>query len=438
MPEIAVIGMSGRFPMSRDVDEYWQNLCSGSECISFFDDGEVPDLPPDLEHFVPAGGFLDGIDEFDARFFGFSARDAEGMDPQHRIFLECAWHALERSGYNPDTYPGSIGVYAGAAMSSYLTDFYASDADLTSVDHYGLAIGNDKDHLTTQVSYKLNLRGPSVTVQTACSTSLVSVCMACQALHDHHCDIALAGGVAADMGTGQGYYYQPGSIFSPDGHCRAFDEAAAGTVAGNGVGVVVLKRLSDALADRDHVHAVIKGYGINNDGSRKVGYTAPSIDGQAEVIAMAQEMAGCDPGTIGYVEAHGTGTLLGDPIEIAALDKVFRAGTSNRQFCAIGSVKSNIGHLDTAAGVASLIKTVLVLERGLIPPSLHCEHPNPRIDFANSAFYLNTTLADWKPGDGPAPRGCQLVRDRGHERARRARGAAGHPPVRAWTTILPR
>lgn len=403
MRPIAVIGMSGRFPMSRDVDEYWQNLCSGSECIRFFenDEGLAGLATSDEEHFVPAGGFVDGIDEFDARFFGFSARDAEGMDPQHRIFLECAWHGLERAGYNPEAYPGSIGVYAGAAMSSYLTDFYASDVDLAAVDHYGLAIGNDKDHVTTQVSYKLNLRGPSVTVQTACSTSLVAVCMACQALQDGHCDIALAGGVAADMGTGRGYFYQPGSIFSPDGHCRPFDESAAGTVTGNGVGVVVLKRLSDALSDGDHVHAVIKGYGVNNDGSRKVGYTAPSIDGQAEVIAMAQEMAGCDPSTIGYVEAHGTGTPLGDPIEMAALDKVFRSATSRRQFCAVGSVKSNIGHLDTAAGVASLIKTVLVLERGLIPPSLHCPHPNPRIDFANTAFYVNTTLAVWEPDDGP-------------------------------------
>ena len=402
-PPIAVIGMSGSFPLARDLDEYWQNLCSGRECISFFgEDGVAADLlSADDEHFVPAGGFLADVDEFDAQFFGYNARDAEGMDPQHRIFLECAWRALERAGYNPDTYPGSIGVWAGSAMSSYLTQYYASHPDLASVDHYGLAIGNDKDHLTTQVSYKLNLRGPSVTVQTACSTSLVSVCLACQALHDQHCDIALAGGVSADIDTGEGYYYQPGSILSPDGHCRPFADAAAGTVPSNGVGVVVLKRLDDALADRDHVHAVIKGYGINNDGSRKVGYTAPSVDGQAEVIAMAQEMASCDPGTIGYVEAHGTGTLLGDPIEIAALEKVFSRATSRRQFCAIGSVKSNLGHLDTAAGVASLIKTVLMLEHGLIPPSLHSERPNPRIDFEHSAFHVNTALTRWNPGDAP-------------------------------------
>jgi acyl transferase domain-containing protein len=389
--------------MSRDVDEYWRNLCNGTECISLFTtDGEDPDLGiADREHFVPAGGFLEGIDEFDAGFFGFNARDAERMDPQHRIFLECAWHGLERSGYNPDTYPGSIGVWAGAAMSSYLAEFYASDADQGSTDHYGLAIGNDKDHLTTQVAYKLNLRGPSVTIQTACSTSLVSVCLACQALVDHQCDIALAGGVAADVGTGEGYYYLPGSIFSPDGHCRPFDKSASGIVTGNGVGVVVLKRLNEALADGDHIHAVIKGYAVNNDGSRKVGYTAPSIDGQAEVIAMAQEMAGCPPETIGYVEAHGTGTPLGDPIEIAALDKVFQSADIDRRSCAIGSVKGNIGHLDTAAGVASLIKTICTLERGLIPASLHCEQTNPRIDFANSPFYVNTSLCEWNAGEHP-------------------------------------
>jgi acyl transferase domain-containing protein/acyl carrier protein len=403
---VAVIGMSGRFPMSNDVDEYWRNLCSGRECITFSSDGDDlsrPAAPAAVgePHFVAAGGVFDGIDLFDAQFFGFSAKDAEGMDPQHRIFLECAWDSLERAGYNPDAYPGLIGLYAGSAMSFYLSDLYANEEVVNSFDEYGLAIGNDKDHLTTQVSYRLNLRGPSVTVQTACSTSLVSVCMACQGLLNYQCDIALAGGVAADMATGQGYYYQPGAIFSPDGHCRPFDEAAAGTVAGNGVGVVVLKRLSDALNDRDHIHAVIKGFGVNNDGSRKVGYTAPSVDGQAEVIAMAQAMAGVEPGTIGYVEAHGTATPLGDPIELAALNQVFRAGTSRKHFCAIGSVKSNIGHLDTAAGVASFIKTVLALEHRLLPPSLHYTRPNPRIDPDNSAFYVNTTLTEWKACNVP-------------------------------------
>ena len=300
------------------------------------------------------------------------------MDPQHRIFLECAWRALERAGYNPDTYPGSIGVWAGSAMSSYLTQYYASHPDLASVDHYGLAIGNDKDHLTTQVSYKLNLRGPSVTVQTACSTSLVSVCLACQALHDQHCDIALAGGVSADIDTGEGYYYQPGSILSPDGHCRPFADAAAGTVPSNGVGVVVLKRLDDALADRDHVHAVIKGYGINNDGSRKVGYTAPSVDGQAEVIAMAQEMASCDPGTIGYVEAHGTGTPARGP------DRDRRTGRRSSPVRRRGASSARSGRSRATSDTSTpppawrrLIKTVLVLEHGLIPPSLHSERPNP-------------------------------------------------------------
>jgi acyl transferase domain-containing protein/acyl carrier protein len=391
MNGIAVVGMSGRFPGADSVEEFWENLRHGREGVTFFADREAG------EGFVAAGGHLDGIDLFDAGFFGLSAREAEGMDPQHRLFLECAWQGLEDAGYDPGRYPGRIGVYGGAALSFYLSDIYTNAASLAGFDDYGLAIGNDKDHLTTRVAYKLNLRGPSMTVQTACSTSLVAVCVACQALLTGQCDMALAGGVAADAGTGQGYYYQPGGIFSPDGHCRVFDAAAQGTVASNGVGVVVLKRVADAVADRDHIHAVITGFGVNNDGARKVGYTAPSVVGQAEAIATAQAMAGVTPDQITYIEAHGTGTELGDPIEVAALDQVFRAAGDRGQFCAIGSVKSNIGHLDTAAGIASLIKTVLAAEHGLLPPSLHYRTPNPMIDFAHSAFYVNTELREWKP-----------------------------------------
>jgi acyl transferase domain-containing protein/acyl carrier protein len=401
---IAIIGMSGRFPKARNLDEFWKNLRDGVECISFFSESDLSDAgvdPAVLDEpsFVNAGAVLEDIDQFDASFFGFSPRDAEVMDPQHRIFLEAAYHGLEDAGYDPERYRGLIGVFAGASLSSYLFDLYSDPGLIAQLDDFQLAVGNDKDHLATQVSYKLNLRGPSMAIQTACSTSMVAVCMACQSLLSYQCDIALAGGVSADASTRKGYYYQPGGILSPDGHCRVFDASSAGTVVGNGVGVVVLKRLSEAIADRDYIRAVVMGFALNNDGSQKVGYTAPSVDGQAKVIALAQALAGVDPETIGYIEAHGTGTELGDPIEIAALNQVFRARTPKRHFCAIGSVKSNIGHLDTAAGIASLIKTVLALENKAVPPSLNFHRPNPKIDFANSALYVNKQLASW-PANG--------------------------------------
>jgi acyl transferase domain-containing protein len=402
VPEgIAVVGMSGRFPKARNLEEFWRNLKDGIECVSFFSREDLITAGADTAGlddpgFVNAGGVLDDIDLFDASFFGFSARDAEVMDPQQRIFLECAFHSLEDAGYDPETYDGLIGVFAGASLSSYLFDLYADPELVAMLDDFQVAIGNDKDHLATQVSYKLNLRGPSMAVQTACSTSLVAVCMACQSLLNYQCDIALAGGVSADASTSKGYFYQPGGILSPDGHCRVFDAAAKGTVVGNGAGVVVLKRLSEAIQDHDHIRAVIRGFALNNDGSQKVGYTAPSVAGQAQVIALAQAMARVDPETIGYVEAHGTGTELGDPIEMAALTQVFRARTRTKQFCAIGSVKSNIGHLDAAAGIASLIKTVLALENKALPPSLHFTQPNPAIDFANSPFRVAAKFSEWK------------------------------------------
>ena len=400
---VAIVGMAGRFPKARDLEEYWQNLRGGVECISFSEptEEEALDTASGDVTLVRAGGALEGLDLFDAPFFGVSARDAEAMDPQHRIFLECAWHSLEGAGYNSEACRELIGVFAGAGLSSYIADLYANTRTLASLDDYQIAIGNDKDHLTTQVAYKLGLQGPSLTVQTACSTSLVAVCIACQSLLDYQCDMALAGGVAVDVNTAAGYYYQPGGILSPDGHCRAFDAAAEGTVPGDGVGVVVLRRLSEAIADRDPIRAVIAGFAVNNDGNRKVGYTAPSVDGQAEVIAMAHASAGIDPTTITYLEAHGTGTPLGDPIEFAALDQVFRAAGGERGYCAVGSVKTNIGHLDTAAGVAGLIKTVLALEHRSIPPSLHFVRPNPEIDFADSPFRVNTELTEWCSEGGP-------------------------------------
>ncbi|MBW4677591.1 MAG: acyltransferase domain-containing protein [Desmonostoc geniculatum HA4340-LM1] len=405
--EIAIIGMAGRFPGANRVDSFWQNLRDGVESISFFTDEELISAGLDQSllnepNYVKASGVLEDIEFFDASFFGFSPREAEITDPQHRLFIECVWSALENAGYNSETYSGQIGLFAGVAASNYLLSNLYSNLDLMeSVDNYQILIGNDKDFLPTQISYKLNLRGPSINVQTACSTSLVAIHLACQSLLNGESDIALAGGVSVTMLKKNGYHYQQGGIQSPDGHCRAFDAQAQGTVGGNGLGVVILKRLEDAISDGDYIHAVIKGSAVNNDGSLKVGYTAPSVDGQRGVILEALALADVDPETISYVETHGTGTVLGDPIEIKALTQAFRASTNEKGFCAIGSVKTNVGHLDTAAGVTGLIKTVLALKHKQIPPSLHFEKPNPQIDFANSPFYVNTKLTEWKSNGTP-------------------------------------
>jgi len=401
--DIAVIGMSGRFPGANNIDEFWRNLRHGVESIRQFTDDELKSLGVSATSlqdptFVKAGAILEKIDQFDASFFGYSPREAEIIDPQQRIFLECAWQALEDAGYSSDTDQNLVGVFAGTSLSTYLLyNLLANEA--ASQDTFQAMIGNDKDFLSTRVSYELNLKGPSLDIQTACSTSLVAAHLACQSLLSYQCDIALAGGVSIQVPERTGYYYIPGGVSSPDGHCRAFDAEAQGTIFGSGVGVVVLKRLADAVADRDTIHAVIKGSALSNDGSSKVGYTAPSIEGQARAISMAQSIAGVNAETISYIEAHGTGTALGDPAEIEALTKAFRASADKNNFCAIGSVKSNIGHLDAAAGVAGLIKTVLALKHRQLPPSLHFERPNPQIDFANSPFYVNNRLQEWK-GNG--------------------------------------
>ena len=396
--EIAIIGMAGRFPGAKNIDEYWQNIQNGIESIRPLTDEYLLSQGVDktsLEHpqYVKAGAVLDNVELFDADFFGFSPREAEILDPQQRIFLECAQEAIETAGYNPQTYQGLIGVYGGAGMNGYLFNLYSNPNIRKSVSNYQLFLASDKDFLTTRVSYKLNLSGPSVDVQTACSTSLVAVHIACQSLLSGECDIALAGGVAISKQLG--YLYQEGGIYSPDGHCRAFDANAKGTVSGSGVGIVVLKRLEDALNDGDSIDAVIKGSAINNDGAFKVSYTSPSIDAQAKVIRAAQLIAEVEPETISYIEAHGTGTALGDPIEISALTQVFGINYQKNS-CGIGSVKTNIGHLDTAAGIASLIKAVLALKHKQIPPSLNFEQPNPQIDFDNSPFYVNKSLSAWE------------------------------------------
>jgi amino acid adenylation domain-containing protein/non-ribosomal peptide synthase protein (TIGR01720 family) len=403
---IAIVGMAGRFPGTSSVDAFWERLRDGVELIQFFSEEEViatgvdPATVRDPQ-YVKAGGLLQDIDRFDAAFFGISPREAELLDPQQRFFLECAWEALEHAGYAAET-QARIGVYGGSSISIYLlSNLYSQRAALPVLGNFQAMTGNDKDHLATRVSYKLNLKGPSVNVQNACSTSLVAVHLACQGLLSGDCEIALAGGVSIRLLQKSGYHYQPGGVVSPDGHCRAFDANAGGTVDGDGVGIVVLKRLDDALRDGDTIHALIKGSAINNDGALKIGYSAPSSAGQAEVIREAQAAAGVTPDTIQYVEAHGTGTNLGDPIEVAALNQVFGASGLQSGVIALGSVKTNIGHLDAAAGVAGLIKTTLALKHGQIPPSLHFQQPNPAIDFAGSPLYVNTALTEWLPGATP-------------------------------------
>lgn len=375
---IAIIGMAGRFPGAKNIETFWQNLLDGVESISTFAEDELE--PADSAwlknpNYVKAGAILADIDQFDAGFFGYSPKEAAILDPQQRIFLECAVVALEDAGYDPEIYPGAIAVYAGGGINTYIINHvspglgYANNRSfLETVGDVQMTIGQATDFIPTRVSYKLNLTGPSVNIQTACSTGLVAVHSACQSLLNRECDMALAGGVAIRLPQKTGYLHQEGAIFSPDGHCRTFDAQAQGTVFGNGAGIVVLKRLSDAIADRDSIYAVIKGSAINNDGSLKVSYAAPSVEGQAAVIAEAQAVSGIDASTVSYIEAHGTGTPLGDPIEIAALTQAFRETTAETGFCAIGSVKTNVGHLANAAGITGLIKTVLALKHQQIPP----------------------------------------------------------------------
>jgi len=403
---IAVIGYSGRFPGARNVEEFWHNLRNGVESIRRFSDDELKALGIGRDiyghpHYVKAGSVIEGVDLFDAEFFGYSPREAQLTDPQQRIFLECAWEALEQAGCDPERYEGLIGVFAGCGPNRYLNGLIQNPDPSRVTDAFQIEIGNEKDYIATRVAYKLNLRGPSLTVQTACSTSLVAVHLACQNLLTYQCDMALAGGVTLNPRQRGGYFHEEGMIPSPDGHCRAFDAKANGTVIGEGAGIVVLKRHAEAVADGDRIHAVIRGSAINNDGSLKVGFTAPSVTGQADVIAMAQGLSDVTADRISYVETHGTGTSLGDPIEIAALTQAFRKTTDKKGYCAIGSVKTNVGHLDAAAGVTGLLKTILMLEHREIVPSLHFETPNPNIDFENSPFFVNTRLQKWESNGSP-------------------------------------
>jgi acyl transferase domain-containing protein len=400
--DIAIIGLSGRFPGAANVDEFWRNLVAGVESISTFTDEELaasgldPAAVRKDPSQVPARGIVRDAEWFDAPFFGLSAKQAEVTDPQQRLFLEASWEVLENAGYDPARVEGPIGVYAGMGDATYYLNQLHSRTDITDlVGERVINLGNEKDYLATWVAYKLNLRGPAISVNTACSTSLVAVCQACQSLLHYQCDLALAGGVWISFPQRRSIRFQEGGIFSPDGHCRPFDARAQGTVSSDGLGIVLLKRLDEAIADGDQVLAVTKGFGLNNDGADKVGFTAPSVDGQAEAVATALSSAGVDAGTVSYVECHGTATPIGDPIEIAGLTQAFRLDTAEKNFCAIGSVKSNLGHLSSAAGAAGLIKTVLALQHKVLPASLHFSRPNPKIDFANSPFFVNATLRKW-------------------------------------------
>ena len=404
---IAIIGMACRFPGADTVAAFWGNLCGGVESITFFSDAEL--LAAGVEpsallnpHYVKAGPILRDVETFDAPFFGYSPREAAIMDPQHRLFLEVAWEAFEDAGYYPDAYDGPIGVFAGGGgvVTSYLMAQQASPGfpgQTAGLPH----LGNDKDFLSTRVSYKLNLTGPSVTVQTACSTSLVAVHLACQSLLAGESDMVLAGGVTVRIPQVCGYLAEKGNVYSTDGHCRAFDAAGQGTVFGSGVGAVLLKDLACALADGDHVYAVIRGTAINNDGGMKASYSAPSVTGQVGAMVEALRVAGVSPESIRYIECHATGTAVGDPLEIQALSQAFALRTFSPRFCALGSVKTNIGHPEQAAGMAGLIKSALVLQHGLIPPSLHFAVPNPKIDFDHGPFYVNTALSPWPTSEGP-------------------------------------
>ncbi len=414
--DIAVVGMSCRFPGARSPSAFWANVRDGVESIERLDEAELLEAgvsPAVLADpaYVRSCAPLQDMDRFDAEFFGLSPKDAAIMDPQHRHFLECAWEALEDAGHPPASFGGAIGVYAGCGMNAYMMFNLLTNPGL--VESVGLFLlrhtGNDKDFLATRASFELNLRGPSVNVQTACSTSLVAVHLASQSLLSNECDLALAGGVTIEQPHRRGYKYVEGEILSPDGHCRAFDHRSRGTVFGSGLGVVVLRRMQDAIDDRDHIYAVVKASAINNDGSEKAGYLAPSVDGQAGAIAEALEVAGLSADDISYVECHGTGTPIGDPIEIAALSQAFRASSERTGYCGIGSVKTNIGHLDTAAGVASLIKVAQALRHRQLPPSLNFEAPNPHCELEASPFYVNTRLQPWPAGDGPRRAGVSSL-----------------------------
>ena len=442
---VAIIGMAGRFPGAQNVDEFWRNQLAGLEAISHFKVEELevadPSVAVDNPTYIRSRSVIDDVEMFDADFFGIYAREAAAMDPQQRLFFESCWQALEDSGYDPAKVDGAIGVYGGCSFPTYFVsrlckqpgflDRFAEDYQVGSFQEL---IGNGADFFATRVSYKLDLRGPALTVQTACSTSLVAVAHACQSLMTFQCDMALAGGVSISFPQKRGTHYLEGGMTSPDGHCRTFDADANGTVFGSGGAAVLLKRLDDAVRDRDNIYAVIRGFGLSNDGAQKIGYTAPSVGGQAQSIRAALGLAGVEPTSIGYIEAHGTGTPLGDPIELAALTQVYREATDETQFCTVGTAKTNIGHLDVAAGVTGLINATNIVRHGKLPATLHFKAPNPKFDLAKSPFKVNTATSDWV-ANGPRRAGvsafgvggtnCHLIIEEAPQVAESAAADAG-------------
>lgn len=403
---IAIIAMTGRFPGAASVETLWDNLCASKESITFFSDDEIDaSIPLTLRNdsdYVKARGVIDNVEMFDAAFFGISPKEAELMDPQQRIFMELCWECLERGGYPPDACPGPVGVFGGMYNASYFQKHVSRYPDLVNaLGEFQVMLANEKDYITTRVANRLNLTGPAVSVNTACSTSLVAIAQAMINLRSGQCDMALAGGASITCPPRSGYLYQDGAMLSPDGHTRTFDVNARGTVFSDGAAVVLLKRLSDAIADGDPIYAVIKGAAINNDGGVKASFTAPSVDGQAAVIAAALDDADVDARSISYVEAHGTATPLGDPVELAALTKAFKRHTDDNGFCKIGSIKSNLGHLVIAAGATGLIKTALALFKQSLPPTLYFDAPNPELDLPNSPFLVNHQTTAWIRGKAP-------------------------------------
>lgn len=404
---VAIVGLACRVPGARTVDDFWRNMRDGVESITWFGREELAAAGIDEEtladpDYVPASGHLEGADHFDASFFGFNAGEAETMDPQQRMFCETAWEAMEDFGHDPARFDGTVGVFAGSFMNKYMAqNLNTNTRFLRSPMAPATRMFNDKDFLATRIAYLLDLTGPAYTVQTACSTSLVATHVACQSLLSYECDVALAGGVTVNVPLKAGYPVADSGLFSGDGRCRPFDATAGGTVPGNGAVVLVLRRLSEALADRDHIYAVIRGSAVNNDGSMKAGFAAPSVDGQARVIASALAIANVDPSTIGYLEAHGTATQVGDPIEVTALTQAFQLSADAVGQCALGSVKANIGHLDAAAGVAGLMRAALAVHHAQIPPTANFTRPNPELRLKHTPFYVPNGARDWQPASGP-------------------------------------
>jgi polyketide synthase PksJ len=392
--DIAVIGLACRFPDAANVDQFWSNLLSGVDSVSRFSPKTFAGPNGSTREYVPARGLLDAPEWFDASYFGYTPREALLIDPQHRVLLECAVEAIEGAGYDPDRFPGLIGIYAGCSLSAYTQTLQAMQQEDASITDWDVLTGTTSDYLASRVAYKLGLRGPTANVQAACATSLYAVHFAARALLAGECDIAIAGGTSVRL-PARLDNYRAGGITSPTGTCRPFDAGADGVIGGEGCGITVLKRLSEAIADGDHIHAVLRGSAVNNDGPDRAGFTAPGVRGQVEVVRAAHRAAGVTPSSITYVEAHGTGTRVGDPIEVAGLNHAFADDRPREQPCLLGSVKGNIGHLDAAAGIAGFIKTVLTVERGVIPPSLHYSEPNPDIDFAAGPFAVVTEPTPW-------------------------------------------